>query len=161
LDLTITGQVQRRQNRLSVRFELYDPANVVHRDPVAAAPARAHQLWERTCFECFLAPEGSPGYWEINLSPAGHWNVYRFDDYRQGMREEAAFKALPMTLTAQAQRLILDCELNVDAIIERRQLVRIALSAVVRTDSETIYYALAHPVLRPDFHRREAFLIAL
>jgi len=27
----------------------------------------------------------------FNLSPAGHWNIYRFEDYRQGMQEEMAF----------------------------------------------------------------------
>ena len=61
----------------------------------ADLPARKHGLWEETCFEFFLGVKDSPRYWEFNLSPAGHWNVYRFAGYRQGMEEETAFTALP------------------------------------------------------------------
>ena len=64
----------------------------------ADMPARRDRLWEETCFEFFLAVKNSPRYWEFNLSPAGHWNVYRFADYRQGMQEEPAFASLPFSV---------------------------------------------------------------
>lgn len=52
------------------------------------APARRDRLSESTCLEAFLTPVGQPEYWELNLSPSGDWNLYRFDDYRRGMRQE-------------------------------------------------------------------------
>ena len=49
--------------------------------PFPVFPRRRDRLWEETCLELFLGEEGSERYWEFNLSPAGHWNVYRFEFY--------------------------------------------------------------------------------
>lgn len=42
---------------------------------------RADFLWEQTCFECFF-DFGGDGYFELNFSPKGAYNLYRFDAYR-------------------------------------------------------------------------------
>src|SRR5690606_8160391 len=51
-------------------------------------PMRKDGLWKSTCFELFAAEEGKSGYWEVNAAPNRDWNMYRFDGYREGMREE-------------------------------------------------------------------------
>ena len=79
----------------------------------AARPARRHGLWEETCFEFFLGVKDAPGYWEFNLSPAGHWNVYRFAGYRQGMAEEKAFTSLAFSVRRRADRLGFALELEI------------------------------------------------
>src|SRR2546423_5310007 len=48
-------------------------------------PGPADHLWKHTCFEMFIQPSGSHGYYEFNFSPTKQWAVYRFDSYRQGM----------------------------------------------------------------------------
>ncbi len=42
-------------------------------------------LWKSTCFELFLKKQNSSSYIELNLSPLGYWNMYRFSDYRKDM----------------------------------------------------------------------------
>ncbi|MEX1236897.1 MAG: hypothetical protein WD994_01370, partial [Pseudomonadales bacterium] len=43
-------------------------------------PQRIVGLWEHTCFEVFIGPVDESEYTEINLSPAGDWNAFAFDD---------------------------------------------------------------------------------
>ena len=50
---------------------------------------RADDLWRTTCFELFVAGEGT-AYREYNFSPSGQWAAYDFDDYRAGMRNAPA-----------------------------------------------------------------------
>ena len=95
LNFKITGHITRRSRQLAIRYDLRgDLAELVIPAP-ADLPARRHGLWEETCFEFFLGVKDSPRYWEFNLSPAGHWNVYRFAGYRQGMAEETALDVTP------------------------------------------------------------------
>lgn len=42
---------------------------------------RADFLWEKTCLECFF-DFGQEGYFELNFTPTGEYNLYRFDSYR-------------------------------------------------------------------------------
>jgi hypothetical protein len=120
--------------------------------------ARRNLLWEETCFEFFVAARDSPRYWEFNLSPAGHWNVYRFEAYRQGIQEEMAFKSLPFTVRYSSDSLLLTLELSLDKILCAEQALEAAISAVIKTkDSRATYWALIHPGPHPDFHRRDSF----
>ncbi len=57
--------------------------------PSVGAAERTDDLWRTTCFELFIAGEGS-GYREYNLSPSGAWAAYEFNDYRAGMRQASA-----------------------------------------------------------------------
>lgn len=158
----IAGAIGRRGRTLSVRYALRgDLAGLAIPAP-AASPARKDRLWEDTCLEFFLAETGSPGYREFNLSPAGHWNVYRFDACRTGMREEPAFPSLPFRVRTEPGALLLSLELDLGAIVAAAAPLEAAVSAVVRTaDGATGHWALAHPALRPDFHRRDAFALVL
>ncbi|MDA8138811.1 MAG: DOMON-like domain-containing protein [Desulfobacteraceae bacterium] len=159
--IEIHGRIQRRQNILTLRFELRDSLNTVQIEPPAAEARRTHGLWERTCFECFFAASDSPGYWEINLSPAGHWNIYRFDDYRQGMREEGAFQILPVTCAAHGSTLRVVCDVDLTPIVAPLQPIQVGISAAILTASDSSYWALTHSSPRPDFHDRRGFIIVL
>jgi len=145
--------------RLDLRFELWGRLAAVAR---ARVPARRCGLWEDTCFEFFLAVRNSPEYWEFNLSPAGHWNVYNFSGYRQGMQETEAFTALPFAVRRRRDSLVLELELNLSRIIPADQALEGALAAVIKLqDGQRFYWALSHPGPHPDFHRRDAFIIEL
>ncbi|MCX5893877.1 MAG: DOMON-like domain-containing protein [Deltaproteobacteria bacterium] len=128
----------------------------------AAAPARRHRLWEGTCFEFFLAVPGAPQYWELNLSPTGDWNVYRFADYRQDLAAEPAYTSLPFTVQSRPRSVRLTLEVDLAGIVPAGQPLEVAVAAVIKTrDGQVGYWALTHLGPRPDFHRRDGFLIAI
>jgi hypothetical protein len=126
----------------------------------AQVAARRNQLWENTCLECFIAEKSSESYWEVNLSPAGDWNIYRFDAYRQGMREENIVSALPMQVRRQPRRLHLSCTIDLAAIGLAQSPLAMGLAAVIRcNDGQRTYWAPIHPAPQPDFHHRDSFIL--
>ena len=133
--------------------------------PAPQPSAAADALWQHTCFEFFAAYDGAPGYHEYNFSPSGQWAAYAFADYRQ--RESAVVLPPPRThLERHHDRLVLDVILPPAALPMRSAGsaagLRVGLSAVVETeDGQCSYWALRHPVGRPDFHHRDAFALSL
>ncbi|MBI5142959.1 MAG: DOMON-like domain-containing protein [Nitrospirae bacterium] len=164
-DLRISGVISRQSNVFSISFQMDGNLSGIVLPDIAEPPARRNELWQETCFEFFvanLADTASSGYLEFNLSPSGHWNVYRFDDYRQGMRQETAVASLPLQVRREPGRLLLECECNLAAIGLADQALAVGISAVVRHRSgETTYWALAHRGEKPDFHRRDGFTVEL
>jgi hypothetical protein len=168
-DLEIIGTVARRANVLTISYSLLgDLADVAISSSdlqgVAspATPSRQSQLWEATCFEFFLGTKNDKQYWEFNLSPAGHWNVYCFDDYRQGMKEETAFPTLPFSVQTEPDALSVALKLNLGAIFAATQGLEMAIAAVVKhSNGDSSYWALKHPGKEPDFHLRESFTLKL
>ena len=162
LTIKITGHIARRSRQLAIRYDLRgDLAELVIPAP-AARPARRHRLWEETCFEFFLGVKDSPGYWEFNLSPAGHWNVYRFAGYRQGMAEETALTPPPMSVQRRPDLLRVALELEVERIMAADQPLMVGMAAVIKLAGGGLtYWALIHPGPEPDFHRRDGFLVEL
>lgn len=162
LDLTITGQLAQQGDTLAIRYELRGPLAKLAIPAPAAAPSRRHGLWQETCFEFFLAARDCPDYWEFNLSPAGHWNVYYFTDYRQGLQEEPAFPSLPIHVRSSRDSLLLDLTVDLGQVIATHQPLEMAISAVIKPKEGAVtYWALTHPGPQPDFHRRDSFTIAL
>ena len=47
--------------------------------------SRRDNLWQSTCFECFLKGDGKEAYQEWNFSPSGDWAAYDFEAEREGM----------------------------------------------------------------------------
>jgi hypothetical protein len=160
--LKIAGEISRGSSRLAIQFTLLGNLATVDIPMPSDMPARKNALWEETCFELFLAAHGSSRYREINLSPAGHWNVFRFDDYRNGMREDMAFGSLLFSVCHRPGSLSLFLEIELDRIIRSCQLVDVGISSVIRYKSgKTGYWALCHLDQQADFHRRDSFVIEL
>ena len=158
LKLTLICTVFRYRSRLSLKYELQGDLSPIAIDPPAEPPTRRDNLWETTCLECFCGIAGEPTYWEVNLSPAGHWNVYRFDDYRQGMRPEPGVESLPFEVQARSQHLELTLNLDLDLLNLRDRTLDLSVTAVIQpTQGEPTYWALKHCRPEPDFHCRESF----
>ncbi len=161
-DLRLSGEVARCTDILTIWYELAGALTEVTMPPPAAIPARRHGLWEETCFEFFLGPRGMPAYWEFNLSPSGHWNVYRFSGYRQGREEERSYSSLPFEVERRPEAVRLAVAVDLARIGCRGQSWELGLSAVVRLGHGGLtYWALSHPGPQADFHRRDTFGIAL
>ncbi|MBD2776698.1 DOMON-like domain-containing protein [Iningainema tapete] len=160
--LKITGNIARDANQLTITYALQGDLTEVVIAPPSETPTRKHQLWEDTCFEFFLGIKDSQRYWEFNLSPSGHWNVYRFDGYRQGMQEETAFTTLPFSVENQSDGLALAVDVNLDKIVSAQQALEVAITTVIKErDGEVTYWALTHQGRSADFHLRDSFIIEL
>ena len=121
---------------------------------------RCDELWKHTCFEAFIGLPGSQQYWELNVSPVGHWNLYSFKSYRQAGSD--LVEALPPSLTMRQTRR--DCRCNV--VLDLRPwwpiegMPELGLTMVVEEiDGRLSYWALSHPGEVADFHDRRSFLI--
>jgi hypothetical protein len=160
-DLEIIGTVARRANVLTISYSLLgDLDDVVVAPP--ATPTRHSQIWEATCFEFFLGTKNDKQYWEFNLSPAGYWNIYCFDNYRQGMKEETAFPSLPFSVQTEPDALSVALKINLGAILAASQGLELAIAAVVKHNhGDLSYWALKHPGKEPDFHLRDSFTLKL
>ena len=159
--VTIGGSIARGADTLSVRCEVRGNLSKVS-IPTAEEPRRKDRLWEETCFELFLGTADSGRYWEFDLSPAGHWNVYRFTRYREGMREETAITSLPIDVHRDPEGLVLTAEIGVGKIVPAGRDLEATVAAVIGAiDGGKSHWAPVHPASRPDFHRRDGFALTL
>ena len=148
-------------DELSLAFDVQGDLSRVS-VPTAGAPVRADRLWEHTCFEAFVGAPGSV-YFELDCSPAGSWNLYRFDDYRSGMHPADAEPPVT-TLRRNGHRLELGVTLALGALTELQAAERLAvgLAAVIEAaDGTRSYWALTHCAAKPDFHVRAGFALGL
>lgn len=159
--LRLDGRLACGPGRLRVDYRLTGPLRRLAIPPPSDRPTRRDRLWRNTCFELFLAPTGGKRYWELNLSPAGHWNLYRFDGYRSGMQAETALSAPALSVRHQPHnnRFELSVRLRSPLTDLLGGSLDLGISAVIvdRT-GKTSYWALHHPSTRPDFHRRGALV---
>ena len=159
-NLKIAGNIARNGNKLAIRYILEGDLKEIAIAPPSNTPSRKHELWEDTCFEFFLGIKDSQRYWEFNLSPAGHWNVYRFDGYRQGMQEETAFTILPFNVENQADGLILVLDIDLNKIFSAEQAIEVGITTVIKDrNGEVTYWALTHTGAKADFHLRNSFIV--
>lgn len=132
--------------------------------PLPAPAGPADGLWEHTCFEAFVGIAGDPAYREFNFSPSGQWAAYAFADYRR--RAGWAPPAAPrLALRRFPDRVELDAWIGPEllpAAVPPVGRLALGLSAVIEAaDGDRSYWALAHPADRPDFHRRDGFVVDL
>ena len=164
-NIKITGHIERLAQQLTINFQLTGEVEKVAIAYPQDQPSRRNELWQETCFEFFLGLKGSSQYWEFNLSPAGHWNIYRFDDYRQGMTEELAFQVLPFEVKIESDYLALALRLDLEPIISGNQALEVGITTVIQdkmNDRNSItYWALTHGEKEADFHQRKSFIIDL
>lgn len=160
--LRIGGSIARRADTLSLDCSLEGGLPRLALPAPAARPERRNRLWEETCLELFLAAAGSEGYREFNLSPSGHWNVYLFRSYREGMREDDAVAALPFRVSIEPDALRIEAALDIGRIVPAGKVVEAGVCAVVRSvEGRTSHWAAAHTGRRPDFHSRDGFVLKI
>jgi hypothetical protein len=159
-EVKLTGTIMQRNRKFSITYRLLGPISKLDVPLFAIVPTRTKLLWKETCFELFIAAGNAPPYWEFNISPTGHWNVYRFSSYRQGMQEETAFTSLPLTTQVTPGALELSLVIDLGKIIPAESILKVGIAAVVRTArGRNSYWALSHRGPVPDFHLRDSFLI--
>lgn len=128
--------------------------------PPRKIPGRADGLWKTTCFELFLAPVGSDGYFEFNYSPSTQWAAYRFTGYRAGMSDVDQAAPPHIERGGPLDGCLIAVDQALDAIPSGA--CRMGLSAVIEEiDGTKSYWALDHVPGPPDFHNRDCFIATL
>ncbi|MGB5632716.1 MAG: DOMON-like domain-containing protein [Waterburya sp.] len=160
--VNITGDIERQNNQLKIEYKLTGNLSQIIIAEHADAQTRQYDLWEHTCFEFFLGIKDSTKYWEFNLSPAGHWNIFRFPDYRQDISEEMAFDSLPFTVLQQNNSWQLNLEVDLEQIIPAEQNLEVGITSVIEDQQNHLsYWALTHSEPAADFHHRDSFIVDL
>ncbi len=113
-------------------------------------------LWKKSCFEVFVRSQVGP-YQEWNFSPNGLWNTYRFVDIRQPAPIHLWPGPQSLELTLNASTLVANLSLSWQSIVDlcwaqATGKLQVWATAVLATDSETQYWAGAHPTGQADFH---------
>lgn len=156
--------------RLQLLFRLQGPLQQLRLPAPTPNPERRDGLWQSSCFEAFLGVVGQAPYWEINLCPSGHWNLYALSAYRQGLRQEPSVLTLPyaqrrLPQPGGEQLLELELDLELPALAEALaadpQAARLEGSTTAVLDHQQhgcSYWAWRHGGPEADFHRRESFM---
>ena len=156
--LTITGTVEQGGN-LAIAYHMQGDLTGLFFPP-QATPQRRDLLWETTCLEAFMALPGSDLYWELNLSPSGAWQLYRFQSYRTGMAVETGISDLTTQIDHRPNSFNLSVALDLNPLGLADQPLALGITAVIATTAgELSYWALHHPGPVADFHDRRGFKI--
>lgn len=159
---SLSGCIDLTAESLGIEYKLQGPLKCIKRPSILPNPGRRNELWRHTCFELFFGLQGEAAYWEVNLSPSGCWNIYHFDDYRTGMREDSAIGPPLCHINSDTDSLSLRCSLECSSIIDNPSPFEIGLSAVIEAiDGSTSYWAIEHQGTKPDFHDRRGFQIQM
>ena len=148
----IEGRAEFQSGFLQLDYEFLGETPPVEWSDRPVKFKRENRLWEKTCLEAFLANRGEPAYWEFNCSPALEWNVFHFDDYRQGMKEETRIPPPKLSFERGSFRAIFD--LRSLPISEPECSVS---SVILGRDGSLSYWAWKHARQDADFHDRASF----
>ena len=163
--LAVRAGATREGSRLWLAWVIEGTGGRVALPAPALRPARRDRLWEHTCVEAFVAPGDGASYWELNLSPSGDWNVFRFERERSGMAPETRIAGLAAVGAAPRPGggVEIAAELDLSPVPELAGAgLALGIAAVLESAAgERSYWALRHAGEVPDFHRRETFVVRL
>ena len=126
--------------------------------PQSRGGGRTDRLWEATCFELFLKPEGGEAYFEFNFAPTSEWAAYRFSGYREGMEPLPAPLDFYISAYPWAEVDLLSVDLDLGFLAGAK--ARLGISAIIEEASgRRSYWALAHGPGEPDFHNDACFAL--
>ena len=150
--------ISRDENWLRLRWRVEGTGKLVV--PDFAGKGRADNLWQTTCFELFLMPQGGEAYCEFNLSPSERWAAYDFSTYRDGMEDRPVPREPDCTMRLGSSFAIFDAAIPAAAVPQDD--CRVGLSCVLEEQGGVkSFWALAHPQDQPDFHRPACFAARL
>jgi len=163
--LELNGTIERTGSNLSLEFELKGDTGEILFPAPSPNSNRLDKLWEHTCFEAFFTWDKNEFYWELNLSPSGDWNLYRFENYRQGQTSEEKINPRISKFTKSALGVYsAQVSLDLGPILpqDASTVLAVGLTAVIeRQDQSKSYWAIEHRGSKPDFHIRQSFSLKI
>lgn len=159
--LDVHGWLLKTGTGLVLKYIVQDTNQMVVWPPENPQPTRCDNLWQHTCFELFLSRPGGNEYTEYNLSPSLDWNAYNFTTYRK-LKSIAQCDEPQLTNTKPAPgvwEMLVTLPLCPPISLGR---IDIGVACVLEfSNTAKQYYALAHTAIKPDFHRRDSFILKL
>ena len=131
--------------------------------PEPAEALRTDSLWQHSCFETFLRPDGSAHYYEFNFAPSTAWAAYRFAE-RRGDRTLPEIAAPETTTRRDEETFEMTVRLSLVELPELAQAATIdaGMTAVIEDARGLLsYWALAHGSREPDFHDPATFSLRI
>ena len=120
--------------------------------PSYSGMVRGNGLWLSTCFELFLGADDQNAYTELNVTPAGTWNCYQFDDYRSGMRIGESWKLKSLETNKRSFSVSFSGQLTYSH-------VRLGPAVILQRKSSRLdYFAISHAE-QPDFHNSKRHVL--
>ena len=162
--INIFSEAFKEENELQFNFIIEDQNKLILTDEYNKAPTRKYELWKTTCFEAFFGIKGSLGYWELNFSIAGDWNIYHFDSYRAPAqpREEARVTKIFINKTYEDNLWRLEVKIPIQNLGLQAKKLEVGLTSVIEfKNKDKSYYAIKHGTEKPDFHQRDTFICNL
>lgn len=156
---SIDARIERTAARLALTYTIEGELAAL-RIPAEAERRMVERLWQHTCFELFVRSTDAAQYHELNFSPSRQWAAYAFARYREGEALNTEGLDPAITVRRGPHKLELDATLRLDRLspLYASGALSIGLSAVIEgADGSLSYWALAHPVGKPDFHHRDTF----
>ncbi len=160
--IELSASVNRDREWLSLEYQVRGDLSTIVIPAQTTTPTRKDFLWEHTCFEFFVGIPGLSDYWEFNLSPAGDWNIFHLDRYRQGLREEPNFRSLEFEVSQEQNLLLLKLSVNLGQVIPAQRDLEISVTTVIESQlGEISYWAITHSGDTADFHVRDSFTLKI
>ena len=164
--IALEGHLRWVADQLQLQFRLQGPQEDLVCPSQTATAQRLDGLWQSTCLEAFFAVPGEPHYWEFNLSPSGDWNLYRLEEYRQGLRQEQGMGIRAISLEKEvlgnAVQLKAEVALDLGETLRAEKTLEGSLTAVIEQQGVGCsFWALEHCGEEADFHRRESFILGI
>ncbi|HOZ28799.1 MAG TPA: DOMON-like domain-containing protein [Hyphomonadaceae bacterium] len=157
----IDAEITRTAESLALRFTVTGDIGQLAL-PELANPTRADELWKHSCFEAFMMPEQGSGYSEVNLSSTGQWAAYHFKSHRSGMTNIAEATDPGVGTRAFGDRFDLSATFDLRRLPNLEGPWKVGLSVILEGLSGIrSYWALKHPVGKPDFHHADCFALRL
>lgn len=129
------------------------------RVPAVVPQVRRDGLWQHTCAELFIAVPHQEAYLEFNFAPSTEWAAYEFSSYRQRGVRVGEFDPPAIVCQQQPRELLLQVDIKIPALVHHTRW-QLGLSMVIEdTHGQLSYWALVHAGERPDFHRRDSFVL--
>ena len=161
---SIKATIGWKQGRaLTVVYTLNGAVDLL-RVPPRQSIRRTDGLWQHTCFELFIAAQNDAEYYEFNFSPSGEWAAYEFRNYRDGGAIDSDDLEPNIAVQQSAETLEVSAVLRADRLsgIAPEICLTLGLCAVIEDlDDSLSYWALKHPLGKPDFHHPDSFAVEL
>lgn len=161
-ELALQAEVASLANcQLLVRFTLHDPDNRVEWPEGAPFPVSQDFLWNQTCFEVFIRPNGVQAYTELNITPRNHWAAYGFTSYRTPAQMPPPRESRVRLVHSEIRRHQLSAVFDLSRIYTPAHLLNIGLCAVLTHPPHQFktYWSIQHSATsEPDFHRTACWL---
>lgn len=136
--------------------------------PAARPPQFRDHLWHHTCCEVFIQRKGETSYDEFNFSPSSEWAVYAFARSRERapLSTGVSVDELNPQIVVRTARAKLELDTSMRlGLLSPRYLtagLRVGVSVIVEDENGALsYWALRHPLDKPDFHHPGSFALEL